>query len=69
MDLTLLQEFQPMAAQLSMEAVLPLANIIVTVSCRSSKAGPWATMNQTYIALQRERDRVVSLCYYSETCL
>ena len=33
--------FQPMAAQLSKKAVLPLAKIIVTTPCRSSKTGPW----------------------------
>ena len=36
-DQTLLQEFLPMAAQLSMKAVLPLAKILATASCRSSK--------------------------------
>ena len=35
-DLTLSQYFQSMAA------VLPLAKILVTTSCRSSKTGPWA---------------------------
>ena len=39
-DLTLSQEFQPMAAQLSMKAALPLAKILATASCRSSKTGP-----------------------------
>ena len=38
-DLTLSQEFQPMAAQLSMKAALPLAKILATASCRSSKTG------------------------------
>ena len=38
-DLTLSQEFQPMAAQLSMKAALPLAKILVTASCCSSKTG------------------------------
>ena len=42
-DLTLLQAFQPMAAQLSKKAELPLAKILATVPCRSSKTGPsWA---------------------------
>ena len=41
-DLTLSQEFQPMAAQLSMKAALPLAKILATASCRSSKTGPSA---------------------------
>ena len=36
-DLTLLQSFQPTAAQLSKKAVLPLAKILATASCRSSK--------------------------------
>ena len=40
-DLTLSQEFQPMAAQLSTKAALPLAKILATVTCRSSKTGPW----------------------------
>ena len=39
-DPTLSQEFQPMAAQLSMKAALPLAKILATASCRSSKTGP-----------------------------
>ena len=39
-DLTLSQEFQPMAAQLSLKAALPLAKIRATTSCRSSKTGP-----------------------------
>ena len=38
--LTLLRAFQPMAAQLSKKAVLPLAKILATASCRSSKTGP-----------------------------
>ena len=40
-DLTSSQEFQPMAAQLSMKAALPFAKILASVSCRSSKTGPW----------------------------
>ena len=40
-DRTLWQEFQPMAAKLSMKAALPLAKILTTASCRSSKTGPW----------------------------
>ena len=43
-DLTLSQEFQPMAAQLSMKAALPLAKILVTASCCSSKTGPSAAI-------------------------
>ena len=39
-DLTLSQEFQPMAAQLSMEAALPLARILVTASCCNSNTEP-----------------------------
>ena len=46
-DLTLSQEFQPMAAQLSMKAALPLAKILATASCRSSKTGPWIVMCRT----------------------
>ena len=39
--LTLSQEFQPMAAQLSMKTALPLTKILATASCRSSKTAPW----------------------------
>ena len=39
-DATLSQTFQPMTAQLSMKAELPLAKILATASCRSSKTGP-----------------------------
>ena len=39
-DLTPSQEFQPMAAQLSIKATLPLAGILATASCCSSKTGP-----------------------------
>ena len=41
-DLTLSQEFQPTAAQLSMKAALPLAKILATASCLCSKRGPRA---------------------------
>ena len=44
-DLMLLQSFQPMAAQLSKKAALPLAKIFVTGSCRSSKTGPRTHLN------------------------
>ena len=40
-DLTLLQSFQPMAAQLLKKAALPLAKTFVTASCRSNNTGPW----------------------------
>ena len=40
-DLTLSQEFQPTAAQLSMKAALPLAKLLATASDRCSKTGPW----------------------------
>ena len=40
-DLTPSQEFQPIAAQLSMKAALPLAKILAKASCRSSNTGPW----------------------------
>ena len=40
-DLTLSQEFQPRAAQLSKKAALPLAKNLTTASCRSSNTGPW----------------------------
>ena len=36
------QKFQPMAVQLSMKAALPLAKILATASCHSSKTGPWS---------------------------
>ena len=52
-DLTLSQEFQPMAAQLSMKAALPLAKILATASCRSSKTGPRAVMGHTKTAFGR----------------
>ena len=39
-DLPLLQAFQPMSAQLSKKAVLLLAKILATASCRSIKTGP-----------------------------
>ena len=39
-DLTLSQSFQPMGAQLSKKAALPLAKIIATASCRSGKPRP-----------------------------
>ena len=39
-DLMLSLFFQPMAAQLSMKAVLPLAKDIATDSCRSINTGP-----------------------------
>ena len=38
-DLMLSQSFQPMVAQLSKKAALPLAKILATTSCRSSKTG------------------------------
>ena len=41
-DLTPLQCFQPMAVQLSKKAVLPLAKILATASCRNNKTGPGA---------------------------
>ena len=41
-DLTLSQSFQPMTAQLSMEAVLPLAKSLATVFYRSDNRGPWS---------------------------
>ena len=40
-DMTLSQTFQPMATQLSMKAVLPLAKGLATASCRSSNTGSW----------------------------
>ena len=43
-DLTLSQSFQPMAAQLSKKAALPLAKILATASCRSNKTGPSIAM-------------------------
>ena len=46
-DLTLSQSFQPMVAQLSKKAALPLAKIIATTSCRNSKTGPRITTPAT----------------------
>ena len=46
-DLMLSEEFQPMAAQLSMKAVLPLAKILAIPSCRSCNTGLWSTWNNT----------------------
>ena len=46
-DLTLSQEFQPMAAQLSMKAALPLDKILATASCCRSKTGPRATASMS----------------------
>ena len=40
-DMKLLQSLQPMAAQLSKKAVLPLANILATATSRRRKTGPW----------------------------
>ena len=41
-ELTLSQSFQPMAAQLSKKAALPLAKILVTGSCQNSTSnGSW----------------------------
>ena len=42
--LTLSQEFQPMAAQLSMKAALQLAKILATTSCRSRNTELWSSM-------------------------
>ena len=54
-DLTLLQEFQPMVTQLSKKAAHPLAKILVTTSCRSSKKGPksqvWLRYHQVWYQL------------------
>ena len=41
-DLALSQAFQPMAAQLSKKAALPLAKILGSASCRSSKTASWS---------------------------
>ena len=46
-ELTLSQEFQPMAEQLSMKAALPLAKNLVTASWRSSDTGPWSREGYT----------------------
>ena len=40
-DLTLSQDFQPMAAQLSMKAALPLALSLATASCHSNDTESW----------------------------
>ena len=44
----LLQSFQPMTAQLSKKAALPLATIFTTASCRSSKTGPCDPITSKY---------------------
>ena len=44
-DQMLSQSFQPMAAQLSKKAALPLTKILVTASCRSSKTRPSSTLS------------------------
>ena len=46
-DWTLSQAFQLMPAQLSKNAALPLAKILVTTWCRSSKTGPLLLKNPT----------------------
>ena len=47
-DLTLSQTFQPMTAQLSQKAALPLAKILATASGRSSKTGPRSSVNSLH---------------------
>ena len=59
-DLTLSQEFQPMAAQLSMKASLPLAKILATAWCRSSKTGPrYSLHHQMQAFLQNYKPGIV----------
>ena len=43
-NLMLSQEFQLMAAQLSMKAAVPLAKTLATASRRSRKTGPWVLL-------------------------
>ena len=43
-DLMLSQAFQPMVAQLSKKAALPLAKIVATASCWCSNTGPRNTL-------------------------
>ena len=60
-DLTLSESFQPMAAQLSNKAALPLAKILATASCRSSKTGPWVASCCLYdLRQQSESDPLSS---------
>ena len=67
-DLMLSQAFQPLATQLSKKAALPLAKIISTASCRSSKTGPWSYVRK--IPLKRPSNvenlsmQTVSCCRY-----
>ena len=55
--LTLSQEFQPMAAQLSVEAALPLAKILATASCRNGKTGPRPSITTVQIEFERNVTR------------
>ena len=69
-DLTVSQEFRPMAAQLSMKAALPSAKILATASCRCSKTGPRAQVwywqggiNGTCLPRGRISTNVSSQCW------
>ena len=63
-----LQSFQPMAAQLSMKAALPLAKGIATASCRRSDTGPcaypWHCSHLWWQAERRYRDRSMWTRFY-----
>ena len=57
-DMTLSQSVQPMGAQLSKKAVLPLAKILTTASCRNSKTGPRSHL------IPFDHLKIYSLIYY-----
>ena len=58
-DMALSQEFLPMGAQVSLKALLPLAEILATASDRCSKTGPRFTNCPTHICFGA----------YSSTCI
>ena len=69
-DRTLSQGFQLMAAQLSMKAALPLAKILVTASCRSSKTGPsLLTLHRQFITSITIILNVCNIIYIYMMCI
>ena len=60
-NLTLLQAFQPMAAQLSKKAAHPLAKSLATASRRSSKTGPWCTLCPHWYGTSGQQHRRIQL--------
>ena len=65
-DMTLSQKFQPMAAQLSIKAALPLATILATASCRSSKTGPRLDNVYSYTEIGCLPDTIVVGCLWKK---